>query len=449
MKTTLAVNKAGHHKGIPVVAVVGRPNVGKSTFFNRVIGAHVAIVDDRPGVTRDRNFAKTDWAGHHFFLVDTGGIIEGSDEPLERAIREQAYAAVEEADVILFLVDGKTGVHPLDERLAEILRKSGPPVLLVVNKMDNLPRDTTHLDFWSLGMGDPIPVSAISGKGSGDLLDAIVAELPEHSGAPEEEGVIRIAVVGKPNVGKSSFVNRLFGEERVVVSEVAGTTRDPVDSQMQYHDRTLVFVDTAGLRRQSKVKDSLEYYSALRTAKVVRRADICLVLVDATEPIHVQDIKVVEQAWEAGAGVILVANKWDLVEKDHMTSAKFEKDFRLRAPFLKWVPVIFTSALSGQRVRKCLDLILEVQDVRHERISTAEVNQALEALLRHQPPPHSRGRRVTLRYGTQVSTAPPTFLFFANLPKALPEHYIRYVHNSLRERWGFVGSPVRIRFKES
>ena len=443
------MNKAGHHKGIPVVAVVGRPNVGKSTFFNRVIGAHVAIVDDRPGVTRDRNFAKTDWAGHHFFLVDTGGIIEGSDEPLERAIREQAYAAVEEADVILFLVDGKTGVHPLDERLAEILRKSGPPVLLVVNKMDNLPRDTTHLDFWSLGMGDPIPVSAISGKGSGDLLDAIVAELPEHSGAPEEEGVIRIAVVGKPNVGKSSFVNRLFGEERVVVSEVAGTTRDPVDSQMQYHDRTLVFVDTAGLRRQSKVKDSLEYYSALRTAKVVRRADICLVLVDATEPIHVQDIKVVEQAWEAGAGVILVANKWDLVEKDHMTSAKFEKDFRLRAPFLKWVPVIFTSALSGQRVRKCLDLILEVQDVRHERISTAEVNQALEALLRHQPPPHSRGRRVTLRYGTQVSTAPPTFLFFANLPKALPEHYIRYVHNSLRERWGFVGSPVRIRFKEN
>ena len=443
------MNKAGHHKGIPVVAVVGRPNVGKSTFFNRVIGAHVAIVDDRPGVTRDRNFAKTDWAGHHFFLVDTGGIIEGSDEPLERAIREQAYAAVQEADVILFLVDGKTGVHPLDERLAEILRKSGPPVLLVVNKMDNLPRDTTHLDFWSLGMGDPIPVSAISGKGSGDLLDAIVAELPEHSGAPEEEGVIRIAVVGKPNVGKSSFVNRLFGEERVVVSEVAGTTRDPVDSQMQYHDRTLVFVDTAGLRRQSKVKDSLEYYSALRTAKVVRRADICLVLVDATEPIHVQDIKVVEQAWEAGAGVILVANKWDLVEKDHMTSAKFEKDFRLRAPFLKWVPVIFTSALSGQRVRKCLDLILEVQDVRHERISTAEVNQALEALLRHQPPPHSRGRRVTLRYGTQVSTAPPTFVFFANLPKALPEHYIRYVHNSLRERWGFVGSPVRIRFKES
>ena len=443
------MSKSGQSKSTPVVAVVGRPNVGKSTFFNRVIGERVAIVDERSGVTRDRNFARAEWAGRHFFLVDTGGIVEGSDEPLERAIREQAYAAVREADVILFLVDGKAGVHPLDERLAEILRKSGPPVLLVVNKMDNLPLDTGHLDFWTLGMGDPIPVSAISGKGSGDLLDEIVAKLPEHAGVPAEEGVVRVAVIGKPNVGKSSFVNRLFGEERVVVSEIAGTTRDPVDSQMQYHDHTLVFVDTAGLRRQSKVKDSLEYYSALRTAKVVRRADICLVLVDATEPIHVQDLRIVEQAWEAGAGAILVANKWDLVEKDHMTSAKFVKDIRSRAPFLKWVPFLFTSALSGQRVRKCLDQILEVQEVRHRRIPTAEVNHALEALLRHQPPPHSRGRRITLRYGTQVSTAPPTFLFFCNLPKALPEHYIRYVHNSLRDRWGFVGSPVRIRFREN
>jgi GTP-binding protein len=442
------MSKTAQAKGIPVVAVVGRPNVGKSTFFNRVVGARLAIVDDRPGVTRDRNFAKADWAGRHFFLVDTGGIIEGSDEPLDRAIREQAYAAVEEADLILFLVDGKAGVHPLDERLSEILRKSGTPVLLVVNKMDNLPSDKEHLEFWSMGMGDPLPVSAISGKGSGDLLDAVIAKLPEQATPPEEEGLIRIAVVGKPNVGKSSFVNRLFGEERSVVSEVAGTTRDPVDSRMQYHDHTLIFVDTAGLRRQSKVKDSLEYYSALRTARVVREADVCLVLVDATEPIHIQDLRVVEQAWDAGAAVIVVANKWDLVDKDHQTAMKFEKELRLRSPVLKWVPVVFTSTLSGQRVRKCLDQILEVERVRHERIATAEVNQALEAILRHQPPPHSRGRRVTIRYGTQVSTAPPTFVFFANLPKALPDHYIRYVHNSLRERWGFVGSPVRVRFRE-
>ena len=434
---------------LPVVAVVGRPNVGKSTFFNRVIGGRVAIVDERPGVTRDRNFSKAEWAGHHFYVVDTGGVIEGSDEPLDRAIREQAYAAVAEADVILFLVDGKAGVHPLDERLAEILRKSGPPVLLVVNKMDNLPRDQSHLDLWSLGMGEPIPVSALSGKGSGDLLDAVVASLPEQEDMDDEEGVIRVAVVGKPNVGKSSFVNRLFGEDRVVVNEVPGTTRDPVDSPLQYHGKNLVFVDTAGLRRQSKIKDSLEYYSALRTAKVVREADVCLVLVDATEPIHVQDLKVAEQAWEAGAGVILVANKWDLVEKDHQTAPQFEKDLKERAPFLRWIPAVFTSALSGQRVRKCLDVILEVQEERHRRIATADVNEALAGLLRHQPPPHSRGRRVKIRYGTQVSVAPPTFIFFANLPKALPEHYIRYVHNNLRDRWGFVGSPIRVRFREN
>ena len=434
---------------MPIVAVVGRPNVGKSTFFNRVIGRRLAIVDDEPGVTRDRNFARADWAGRHFFLVDTGGVIEGSDEPLERAIREQAYAAVGEADLILLVADGKAGVHPLDQRLAEILRKSGPPVLLVVNKMDRMPHDTSHLDFWSLGMGDPLPVSSISGKGSGDLLDAVVANLPDQEEVPEDEGLIRVAVVGKPNVGKSSFVNRLFGEDRVVVNERAGTTRDPVDTPMQYHGRTLMFIDTAGLRRQSKVKDSLEYYSALRTAKVVRDADVCLVLVDATEPIHVQDLKVAEQAWEAGAGVILVANKWDLVDKDHRTAPQFEKDLKERAPFLRWVPVLFTSALSGQRVRKCLDLVLRIQETRHKRVSTAEVNKALEALLRRQPPPHSRGRRMKLRYGTQVSVAPPTFVFFCNLPDDLPEHYKRYVHNSLRDQWGFIGSPLRIRFREN
>lgn len=434
---------------MPIVAVVGRPNVGKSTFFNRVIGRRLAIVDDEPGVTRDRNFARADWAGRHFFLVDTGGVIEGSDEPLERAIREQAYAAVREADLILLVADGKAGVHPLDQRLAEILRKSGPPVLLVVNKMDRMPHDTSHLDFWSLGMGDPLPVSSISGKGSGDLLDAVVANLPDQEEVPEDEGLIRVAVVGKPNVGKSSFVNRLFGEDRVVVNERPGTTRDPVDTPMQYHGRTLMFIDTAGLRRQSKVKDSLEYYSALRTAKVVREADVCLVLVDATEPIHVQDLKVAEQAWEAGAGVILVANKWDLVDKDHRTAPQFEKDLKERAPFLRWVPVLFTSALSGQRVRKCLDLVLRIQETRHKRVSTADVNKALEALLRRQPPPHSRGRRMKLRYGTQVSVAPPTFVFFCNLPDDLPEHYKRYVHNSLRDQWGFIGSPLRIRFREN
>ncbi len=432
-----------------MVAVVGRPNVGKSTFFNRVVGRRIAIVDDQPGVTRDRNFARADWAGRQFFIVDTGGVIEGSDEPLDRAVREQALLAVEEADLILFLVDGRAGIHPLDQRLVEILRKAERPVLVAVNKQDNLPRDTGHLDFWELGLGEPIPVSALSGKGSGDLLDRIVALLPE---APEEEkpeGEIRVAVVGKPNVGKSSFVNRLFGEERVVVSERAGTTRDPVDTPLQYHGHTLVFVDTAGLRRQSRIKDSVEYYSALRTARVVREADVCLVLVDATEGLSVQDLRVAETAWEAGAGLILIVNKWDLVEKDTHTAPDTEKAIRQRAPFLKWVPIVFTSALSGQRVRKSLDLILEVEETRRRRIPTPEVNEVLAKALARQPPPHHRGRPVKLKYATQVAVAPPTFAVFANFPKAVPEHYIRYIHNAFRSQWSFTGTPLRIRMRES
>jgi GTP-binding protein len=433
---------------LPIVAVLGRPNVGKSTFFNRVVGRRLAIVDGLPGVTRDRNFARAEWAGRSFFIVDTGGVIEGSDEPLDRAVREQALVAVEEADLILLLVDGKEGVHPLDERLADVLRSGGRPVLLVVNKMDNLPSDTGHHEFWSLGLGEPRPVSAISGKGSGDLLDEVIARLPEAE-SPVEEGLIRVAVIGKPNVGKSSFVNRLFGQERAVVSPVPGTTRDPVDSNLRYHDQTLVFVDTAGLRRQSRVRDSLEYYSSLRTARVVRDADVCLVLIDAAEGPHLQDVKIAEDAWRAGCGVILLANKWDLVDKDTHTAVEFERELRRRAPFLKWIPVLFVSALTGQRVRKVLDRVLEVHAERQRRIPTAEVNRAIEELVRRQPPPHSRGREVKLRYGTQAGVEPPTFVIFSNLPREVPEHYIRYVHNGFRERWAFIGVPLRLRFRSS
>ena len=435
---------------LPVVAVVGRPNVGKSTFFNRIVGKKLAIVDDQPGVTRDRNFARADWAGRQFFIVDTGGVIEGSDEPMDRAVREQALAAVNEADVILFLVDSKDGPHPQDERLAEILRKAGRPVLLVANKVDNLPRDTSWMDFWSLGMGEPIPVAAGSGKGTGDLLDKVLAALPGGPDEVPEPNDIRVAVVGRPNVGKSSFVNKMFGTERVVVSPTAGTTRDPVDTPLTYHGHNLVFVDTAGLRRQARVKDSLEYYSALRTERVVEDADVALVLVDATEEeMAVQDIKIAEMAWEAGAGVIVVVNKWDLVEKETMTAPNFEKKIQERVPFLQWAPFLFTSALTGQRVHKALDLVLEVQEQRTRRVDTHEVNEALAELVRHQPPPHSRGRPVKVRYGTQVAVEPPTFLLFSNLPHEIPDHYIRYLHNGFRERWGFMGSPIRIQLRGS
>jgi GTP-binding protein len=435
---------------LPIVAVVGRPNVGKSTFFNRIVGKKLAIVDDQPGVTRDRNFARADWAGRHFFIVDTGGVIEGSDEPLDRAVREQAMAAVEEADVIIFLVDAKTGPHPLDERLGEVLRKTRRPVLVVANKVDNLPNDPSWMEFWSLGMGEPIPVAAASGKGTGDLLDRVLEVLPAAPEAEQDPDEIRVAVIGRPNVGKSSLVNRIFGAERMVVSDQPGTTRDAVDSPLVYHGKTLIFVDTAGLRRQARVKDSLEYYSALRTARVVQEADVALVLVDATdEEPHIQDIKVAEMAWEAGVGVIFVVNKWDLVEKETMTAPNYQKKAGERVPFLQWVPFLFTSALTGQRVHKALDLVLEVQEQRSRRIDTHEVNEALAELVRHQPPPHSRGRQVKLRYGTQVAVEPPTFVLFSNLPREIPDHYVRFLQNGFRERWGFMGSPIRIQLRAS
>ena len=433
---------------LPVVAVVGRPNVGKSTFFNRAIGRRVAIVDDTPGVTRDRNFGQADWTGHNFFLVDTGGIVEGSQRTIDRLIREQAMVAVEEADVVLFLVDSRTGIHPLDQKLSEVLRKSAKPVLLTVNKVDNLPTESTHLDFWELGMGEPHPVSAVSGRGFGDLFDVMVPLLPEETGEPEPDDV-RVAVVGKPNAGKSSLVNRLFGEERVVVSDVPGTTRDPVDLAMKYHGLNLTFVDTAGLRRHARMKDSVEYYCSLRTARVVREADVCLVVVDCAEGLHVQDVKVAETAWEAGCAVIMVCNKWDLVAKETQTAAEFEREAGKRAPFLRHVPFLFASALTGLRVRKTLDLVRQVAALRQQRIGTAQVNEAIEALVERQPPPHARGRTVKLKYATQARTSPPTFIVFSNLPDEIPAHYRRYVSNQLRARWNFTGVPIRIRLRKS
>ncbi len=434
---------------LPVVAVVGRPNVGKSTFFNRVLGRREAIVHDAPGVTRDRNFARADWAGREFYLVDTGGVIEGSDEPLDRLVREQALHAMDEADVILLLADGKEGVHPMDEKVADLLRARGKPVVLVVNKMDNLPDDPAHHEFWRLGLGEPLPVSAISGKGSGDLLDRIVSLLPDASVGDGEDDTLRIAVIGKPNVGKSSFVNRIFGEERMVVSDVPGTTRDAVDSTLLYHGRRLVFIDTAGLRRQSKVDESVEYYSALRTARVIESAQVCLVMIDAREGLTRQDIQILEQAWEAGCGVVLGVNKWDLVEKDTATAPTFERELRAKVPFLEWVPTLFMSALTGQRARKALELLLEVEAARTRRIPTHEVNEVVESLVGRQPPPHSQGRAIRFKYATQADTAPPTFVLFSNLPSEVPDHYVRYLHNGFRRAWGFAGAPVRVRLRST
>jgi GTP-binding protein len=426
----------------PVVAVVGRPNVGKSALFNRIVGEGRAIVSDEAGTTRDRHFASADWNGRNFWLVDTGGLIEDPNQPMDVEIRRQVLQAIDEADLLLFVVDAIAGLHPRDARIAEVLRDSGKPWLLVANKVDD-PRSTDFYEFYALGAGDPVPVSAANGKGSGDLLDAIAERLPEAP--PEETDALRVAVVGRPNVGKSSFVNRLLGVDRLVVSEVAGTTRDAIDTPMRYHSRTVVFIDTAGLRRQSKIDDGIEFYSSLRTRRAIERADICLLVIDATEgEIHNQDLKIASMAWEAGRGLIVIVNKWDLVEKDDKAAPHFERRSHEKAPFLRFVPFVFTSALTGQRVQRVLDLLLQVAEEREKRVQTHEVNERLEELIARRQPPQAAGREVRLNYAAQVETAPPTIAVFGNHPELVQEHYVRYLHNGFRESWGFTGNPLRI-----
>jgi GTP-binding protein len=426
--------------------VIGRPNVGKSTFFNRVLGERKAIVQDTPGVTRDRNFAPAEWAGRRFFLVDTGGLEPDTGEFMAKAIRNQVNAALQEADVIVFMVDGTAGPHPADHRVAEMLRKTELPVILAVNKLDRLPNEVAQHEFWELGLGEPLPVSSMVGRGSGDLLDAIVAKLPDSDMA-EDDDAIHIAVIGKPNVGKSSFINRLLGEDRLVVSEVAGTTRDSIDTPLKYHGKDLVFVDTAGLRRQARIDEILEYYSMLRTEISIERADICLLLIDGSEEAHVQDLRIAGKAWKAGCSLIIVVNKWDLVEKETNTAIEYERALHKRVPTLKWVPTIFTSALTGQRVQKVLDVVLEVAEQRNRRIPTRAVNEVVRELIARTQPPHYRGMPIRVMYATQAAVAPPTFVLFVNHPKAVPENYMRYLQKGFRNAWGFEGSPLKLRLK--
>ncbi len=434
-------------RGTPTVAIIGRPNVGKSTLFNRLIGRREAIVDDRPGVTRDRHFAAADWNGRRFWLVDTGGLIPRANDALSQAIRTQVETAIAESDVVLFLVDVAAGVHPADLEIAAYLRRAGRPMILVANKADRLPDETRHLTFYELGLGDPFPVSAAVGKSSGDLLDRVVTLLPP---APEasEAARIHVAVVGRPNVGKSSLVNRLLGQERLVVAAEPGTTRDAIDTPFSHAGRTLVFIDTAGLRKRSKVQDDVEFYSTLRTSRAIERADVCVLVVDAQDGMHVQDLRIANDAWERGAALIIAVNKWDLVEeKDTNTAARGERELVERAPFLQFIPFLYVSAKTGQRVSKLLDLILEVAEQREKRIPTAEVNRVLQALVDRQQPPQPVGESVRLLYASQIGTAPPRFAIVSNRPEAIPESYTRYLLNGFREAWHFTGAPVNIKFR--
>jgi GTPase len=430
----------------PTIAIVGRPNTGKSTLFNRILGGRRAIVSSQPGTTRDRHFGEGEWNGRHFWLVDTGGLIPDSDDSMDRAIRQQVEFALDEADLVLFVVDGAEGINPVDRAIADRLRQAGRPVVLAVNKLDDLERSTAHYDFYRLGFGDPFGVSATVGKGSGDLLDAMVALLPPAD-ETDAEPAINVAVVGRPNAGKSSLVNRLLGEERHVVAPEAGTTRDAVDSPLRYQGRLLKFIDTAGLRRRAKVEDDLEFYSTLRTERAIERATVSVLVVDAVIGLHNQDLRIATEAWDEGCGLIIVVNKWDLVEeKDANTAHRGQEELIAKAPFLRYVPFVYVSALTGQRVRKILDLILEVADGRDRRIPTAEVNKVLATLLERTAPPQKPGEEVKLLYASQVGTAPPTFAIVSNRPDDVPEAYQRYLVHGFRSVWPFTGSPLRLRF---
>ena len=428
--------------GIPVVALVGRPNVGKSALFNRLVGENTAIVSEEAGTTRDRHFTRAEWAGRDFWLVDTGGLTEDPRIPMDVEIRKQVMQAIEEADLLLLVVDAKAGVHPIDRRLVEILRDAQRPFMLVANKVDN-PDASDWYEFYELGAGDPYPVSAANGKQTGDMLDALVARIP--SAEEQAPDALKIAVIGRPNVGKSSIVNRLLGEERLVVSDVAGTTRDAIDTPFRYHGRDIVFIDTAGLRRQSKIDEGIEFYSSLRTRRAIERADVCILVLDATQGLENQDLKIATLAWEAGRALVILVNKWDIfADKDEKSAAKFEKDAREKAPYLQWVPFIFVSALTGQRVTRVLDVVMQVDEERHKRISTSKVNETLEELLARRQPSQAAGREVRLNYATQVEVAPPTIAVFGNAPDLVEEHYVRFLHNGFRDAYGFTGNPLRI-----
>ena len=432
-----------------MVAVVGRPNVGKSTFFNALAGERISVVKDTPGVTRDRIYADVTWLNYQFTLIDTGGIEPESEDILLRAMREQAEIAIEMADVILFLTDVKEGLTPSDQACAELLRRAKKPVILVVNKVDNFDKYMNSVyEFYNLGIGDPHPVSAASMLGFGDLLDEVIAHFPDTTMEEEEDDRPRIAIIGKPNVGKSSIINRLLGEERLIVSDIAGTTRDAVDTAVKYNGTEYVFIDTAGLRRKSKVKDEIERYSIIRTVAAVERCDVAVLVIDASEGITDQDTKIAGNAHEDGKGMVILVNKWDLIEKDDRTMNQFRKDIKTKLAFMPYAELLFVSALTGQRLIKIYNILDMVIQYHSLRISTGVINEILAKATAEVEPPQDKGKRLRLYYMTQVAVKPPTFVVFVNDKELAHFSYIRYLENKLREAFIFKGTPIRIIVRE-
>lgn len=427
----------------PVVAIVGRPNVGKSTIFNRIVGERVSIVEDIPGVTRDRLYSGADWLTHEFNIIDTGGI-EIGDEPFLEQIRQQAEIAIQEADVIIFLTNGREGVTAADEQVAKILYKTKKPVVLAINKIDNPDMREMIYDFYSLGFGEPFPISGSHGLGLGDLLDEVAKNFPTEEEEEYPENVIKFSLIGRPNVGKSSLVNSFLGADRVIVSEIAGTTRDAIDSQYEYEDQPYVIIDTAGMRKKGKVYETTEKYSVLRALRAIERSDVVLVVLNAEEGIQEQDKKIAGYAHEAGKAIIIVVNKWDTIEKDDKTMNTMTKTIREHFLFLDYAPIIFVSATTKQRVHAILPIINRVSENHAMRVTSSVLNEVIEDAVARNPAPTDKGRRLRIYYVTQVAIKPPTFVVFVNEPDIMHFSYERFLENRIRDSFDFEGTPIRL-----
>ncbi|NDO47490.1 ribosome biogenesis GTPase Der [Clostridium sp. MD294] len=433
----------------PIVAVVGRPNVGKSTLFNRLAGERISIVQDTPGVTRDRIYADVEWTGRKFTLIDTGGMEIGTEDIIVKQILQQAEIAIETADVILFITDAKSGMTDDDKQVANMLRRTKKPVVLAVNKIDNVNRDSMNIyEFYELGIGDPIAISAGQALGLGDMLDEVISYFPEQQSEEEEDDVIKVAIIGKPNVGKSSLINKILGEDRLIVSNIPGTTRDAIDSPIEIDGQKYVFIDTAGMRRKSKIKEEIERFSIIRAVAAVERCDVAILVIDAEEGITDQDTKIAGIAHERGRAAIVAVNKWDAIEKNDKTMNQYLKDIGNELAYMPYAPKVFISALTGQRITRMLELIQTVYQNHALRISTGVLNDVLIEATAMQQPPADKGRQLKLYYMTQVSIKPPTFVIFVNDRELFHFSYKRYIENQLREAFGFVGTPVHFIIRE-
>ena len=433
----------------PVVAIVGRPNVGKSTLFNALAGEKISIVKDTPGVTRDRIYADVSWLDKDFTLIDTGGIEPESKDIILSQMREQAQIAIDTSDVIIFITDVKQGLVDSDSKVADMLRRSGKPVILVVNKVDNFDKYMADTyEFYNLGIGDPVPISASSRLGLGDMLDKVIEHFPEHAGEEEEDSRPRVAIVGKPNVGKSSIINKLLGEQRVIVSDIAGTTRDAIDTEIVHNGKEYVFIDTAGLRRKNKIKEEIERYSIIRAVTAVERADVCIIVIDATEGVTEQDAKIAGIAHERGKGIIIAVNKWDAIEKDDKTIYRHTEKIRQILSFMPYAEIIFISAKSGQRLNKIFELIDVVIANNSMRVATGVLNEIVTEAVAMQQPPSDKGKRLRIYYTTQVAVKPPTFVIFVNDKELMHFSYTRYLENRIRETFGFRGTALKFIIRE-